>query len=92
MPNASLQNSVRFNLQNSLIGIKTDDLFSTGPKANCYWMMDLGSSMHIKVVLIIGDYNNEPVTNGHFFYFADKPNTNDWYLTVGENSNPLQND
>ena len=83
MPNPSLPNSVRINPTI----IKDDDLFSTGPKENCYWMMDLGSSMHVKVVLIIGDYNDEVGE-----YVVERPNTKDWYLTVGENSNPLQND
>lgn len=84
MINPSLPNSVRINPTI----IKDDDLFSTGPKENCYWMMDLGSSMHVKVVLIIGDYNDEAGEYGD----VERPNTKDWYLTVGENSNPLQND
>jgi hypothetical protein len=41
-------------------------------------MMDLGSLMHVKVVLIIGDYST-------------KANTQDWKLTVGNNPNPLLN-
>jgi hypothetical protein len=41
-------------------------------------MMNLGSSMHVKVELIIGDYKN-------------KVNTQDWKLTVGNNPNPLLN-
>jgi hypothetical protein len=59
-------------------GIRTDDLFWTGPAMNCWWMMNLGSSMHVKVVLIIGDYVN-------------KVNTQDWKLTVGNDLNPLLN-
>jgi endonuclease/exonuclease/phosphatase family metal-dependent hydrolase len=41
-------------------------------------MMNLGSSMHVKVVLIIGDFNT-------------KANTQDWKLTVGDDPNPLLN-
>jgi hypothetical protein len=41
-------------------------------------MMNLGSSMHVKVALIIGDY-------------LTKANTKDWKLTVGTNPNPLLN-
>jgi hypothetical protein len=59
-------------------GLKTDTLFTTGPAANCWWMMNLGSSMHVKVVLIIGNY-------------ATMSNTKDWILTVGNYPNPLQN-
>ena len=50
MPNASLVNSVHINeplptcIPGGVGGIKDDDLFSTGPATNCYWMMDLGSS------------------------------------------------
>ena len=41
-------------------------------------MMDLGSSKHVKVVLIIGDY-------------VTQANTQDWKLTVGNNPDPLLN-
>jgi hypothetical protein len=34
--------------------------------------------MHVKIVLIIGDYKN-------------KANTRDWILTVGDNPDPLLN-
>ena len=82
MPNVSLVNSVHINeaLPTSVTvgGIKTDTLFSTGPATNCFWMMDLGSSKHVKVVLIIGDY-------------VTKANTQDWKLTVGNNPDPLLN-
>jgi hypothetical protein len=81
MPNTSLVDSVIINEPLptfDLGGIKTDGLFSTGPAINCWWMMNLGSSLHVKVVLIIGDY-------------ATKANTNDWKLTVGNNLNPLLN-
>ena len=85
-PNASLVYSVHINEPTptgscpsfSVGGIKTDDLFSTGPATNCYWMMNLGSSKHVKVVLIIGDY-------------VTKANTQDWKLTVGNNPDPLLN-
>jgi hypothetical protein len=86
MPNGSLINSVHIeeNLPTgpdhltSVGGIKTDDFFSTAPAVNCWWMMNLRSSMHVKVVLIIGDYST-------------KANTQDWKLTVGDNPNPLLN-
>jgi hypothetical protein len=86
MPNSSLINSMRINepqptggCENTGVGgIKDDDLFSTGSAVNCWWMMNLGSSMHVKVVLIIGDY-------------LTKANTQDWILTVGYNPNPLLN-
>ena len=82
MPNASLVDSVNINIVGMVTydfgGIKNDRLFSTGPKADCFWKMDLGSSMHVKVVLIMGDYTT-------------KANTADWKLTVGNDSNPLLN-
>jgi hypothetical protein len=86
MPNESLINSFHIeeslptgtNALTSVGGLKTDTLFSTGPAVNCWWMMNLGSSMHIKVVLIIGDYST-------------KENTRDWILTVGNDPNPLLN-
>jgi hypothetical protein len=37
------------------IGLIANTLFSTGPAVNCYWKMDLGKSMHVKAVLVIGD-------------------------------------
>ena len=82
MPNTSLINSVHVNIvgtiTNTFGGIKDDSLFSTGPAVNCFWMMNLGSSMHVKAVLLMGDYNN-------------KANTANWSLTVGDNSNPILN-
>jgi hypothetical protein len=45
MPNTSLLASVMINepLPTFLLGgIRTDDLFSTGPATNCWWMMNLG--------------------------------------------------
>jgi len=81
MPNASLENSVRINEvlpSNDVGGIKTDDFFLTGPHINCWWMMNLGSKMHVKVVLVIGDVET-------------KANTQDWKLTVGDHSDPLMN-
>jgi hypothetical protein len=62
LSNTSLLNSVHINEllhSNSVGGIGTDTLFSTGPAVNCWWMMNLGSSMHVKVVLIIGDYKTK---------------------------------
>jgi hypothetical protein len=53
-------------------------MFSTGPATNCFWMMNLGLPMHVKVVLLIGDN-------------LTKANTQDWKLTVGNNSDPLMN-
>ena len=46
-------------------GIRTDDLFTTAPAMNCFWLMNLGLSKHVKFVLINGDFNI-------------KVNTQDW--------------
>ena len=59
-------------------GIGTDNLFSTGPAANCHWKMQLGQSMHVKAVLLIGNYYTQA-------------NTRNWILTVGNNSDPILN-
>ena len=36
-------------------GLMENTLFSTGPAVNCYWKMDLGTSMHVKAVLVVGE-------------------------------------
>ena len=80
MPNLTLSKSV--NLLSSPIvneGIKMNTLFSTGPATNCYWSMDLGSSMHVKAVIIIGDWDTAATT------------LINWVLTVGDVPNPVSN-
>ena len=65
MPNASLYNSVHITVPlptASLGGLSTDTLFSTGPAVNCFWKMQLGESMHVKAVLIIGNYATQANT------------------------------
>jgi hypoxanthine-guanine phosphoribosyltransferase len=57
-------------------------LFETGPAMNCFWKMDLGSSKHVKAVLIIGDVLDSGTS---------QTTLGDWKLTVGNNSDPLQN-
>jgi hypothetical protein len=55
MPNGTLKNSVY--LLSSPInnkGLFADTVFSTGPAVNCYWMMQLSKSMHVKAVLVFG--------------------------------------
>ena len=56
MPNGTLNNSVHL-VSSPLAdrGFMENTLFSTGPAVNCFWKMDLGSSMHVKSVLIVGD-------------------------------------
>ncbi len=57
MPNASLINSVHINESlptgpdplKSVGGLKTDTFFSTGPATNCWWIMNLGSSIAVRV-------------------------------------------
>jgi hypoxanthine-guanine phosphoribosyltransferase len=44
--------------------------------------MDLGSSKHVKAVLIIGDVLDSGTS---------QTTLGDWKLTVGNNSDPLQN-
>ena len=59
MPNASLTNSVNVNIAGAATStngaMRHDTLFSTGPAVNSWWMMDLGSKIHVKVVLVYGD-------------------------------------
>ena len=59
MPNTSLIYSVHVNiagLASSTNGaMRHDTLFSTGPAVNSWWMMNLGSKIHVKVVLVYGD-------------------------------------
>ena len=64
------------------IGLKANTLFSTGPAVNCYWKMDLGTSMHVKAVLIVGQVLD---TNAGISTLAN------WKLTVGESSVPTLN-
>ena len=78
MPNDSLVDSVHISLPAPGGPIKLNTLFSTGPAVNCYWKMQLGQTMHVKAVLMIGNY-------------VTKANTQNWYITVGNNSNPILN-
>jgi hypothetical protein len=57
-------------------------LFVTGPAMNCFWKMDLRSSKHVKAVLIIGDVLDAETS---------ETTLGNWKLTVGDNSDPLQN-
>jgi hypothetical protein len=81
--NPTLGNSVHLvssPIQN--VGIMANTLFETGPAMNCFWKMDLGSSKHVKSVLIIGDVLDSGTS---------QTTLGDWKLTVGNNSDPLQN-
>ena len=59
MPNTSLIDSVHVNIAGAASStngaMRHDTLFSTGPAVNSWWMMDLGSKIHVKVVLVYGD-------------------------------------
>jgi hypothetical protein len=57
VPNLTLNNSVHI-LSNPTegFGLKSNTLFSTGPAVNCFWKMDLKTSLHVKAVLVIGDW------------------------------------
>ena len=57
-------------------------LFQTGPAVNCFWKMDLGSSMHIKAVLVIGQVSDTS---------AGSSTLANWVLTIGNNSDPILN-
>jgi hypothetical protein len=79
LSNPTLINSIRLVSSPEVkVGIKINTLFSTGPEVNCYWKMQLSKSLHVKAVLLIGD-------------FVTKTNTQDWKLTVGDNADPLLN-
>jgi hypothetical protein len=83
MLNPTLSNSVHLvssPIKN--VGIKANTLFETGPAMNCFWKMDLGSSKHVKAVLIIGDVLDA---------LTSITTLGDWKLTVGDNADPLLN-
>ena len=80
MPNTSLANAVHLmSSPESNIGITSNSLFTTGPAVNSYWMMQLSATMHVKSVLVIGDWNTLGTT------------LKDWKVTVGDNPDPLLN-
>ena len=72
MPNLTLNNSVHLvsSTTGPNIGLMANTLFSTGPAVNCFWKMDLGFSMHVKAVLVVGDVAD---------IYAN------WKLTIGDN-------
>ena len=61
MPNATLINSIQINTVDTdpsatSGAMATDDKFTTGAASNCFWMMELSATMHVKVVTMLGDY------------------------------------
>jgi hypothetical protein len=83
MPNESLINSVNLvSLSAANTGLMNNTLFKTGPNVDCYWKMDLGTSMHVKAVLVIGDV----LDTGAYYSTLTT-----WKLTVGDNSDPTLN-
>ena len=80
MPNGTLNNAVHLVSSSTInIGLMANTIFSTGPAVGCYWKMDLGTSMHVKAVLVIGDVID--INYG-------SSNLKNWKLTVGNNSDP----
>jgi hypothetical protein len=83
MPNGTLNNAVHLVSSSTVnIGLKANTIFSTGPAVGCYWKMDLGTSMHVKAVLVIGDVKDTG---------AESSTLKTWKLTVGDNSDPKLN-
>ena len=79
MPNLTLANSL-FILSSPVNGegMRIDNLFITGPAINCYWLMNLKKNMHVKALLVIGDFPN-----------GGNSRLSDWKVTVGNNPYPL---
>jgi hypothetical protein len=75
MPNLTIINSTRINLSEPNQTILDDDKFTSSSGTDSYWMMNLKTSQHVKVVLVFGELNV----------------SGDWVLTVGDNPNPLNN-
>ena len=75
MPNQTIINSTRINISSANQTIIDDDKFTSSSGTDSYWMMNLKTSQHVKVVLVFGEFNV----------------TGDWVLTVGDNPNPLNN-
>ena len=77
MPNLTIINSTRINILSSSVNqtIIDDDKFTSSSGTDSYWMMNLKTSQHVKVVLVFGELNV----------------SGDWVLTVGDNPNPLTN-
>ena len=75
MPNSTLINSTRIKISSASQTIINDDKFTSTSGSNSYCMMNLKTSLHVKVVLVFGE-----------LYVSG-----DWVLTVGDNPNPLNN-
>ena len=82
MPNLTLIDSTRINIvtsgntiQNDAHTILNDDVFTSSSETNSYWLMNLSTRKHVKVVLA----------------FGQKSISGDWVLRVGDDPNPLNN-
>ena len=83
MPNLTLIDSTRINIAtsgNTILNdahtILNDDVFtSSSETTNSYWLMNLSTRKHVKVVLA----------------FGQKSISGDWVLRVGDDPNPLNN-
>jgi hypothetical protein len=75
MPNLTIINSTRINLSEPNQTILDDDKFTSSSGTDSYWMMNLKSSQHVKVVLVFGELNG----------------SGDWVLTVGDKQYPSDN-
>jgi hypothetical protein len=83
MPNLTLIYSTRINIAtsgNTILNdahtILNDDVFtSSSETTNSYWLMNLSTRKHVKVVLA----------------FGQKSISGDWVLRVGDDPNPLNN-
>jgi len=75
MPNLTLINAMRINISAVNDTIIDDDKFTSSSGTDSYLLMNLKARKHVKVVLVFGELNV----------------SGDWVLTVGDNSNPLNN-
>ena len=75
MPNLTLIDSTRINIVTSGNTILNDDVFTSSSETNSYWLMNLSTRKHVKVVLA----------------FGQKSISGDWVLRVGDDPNPLNN-
>jgi hypothetical protein len=54
MPNLTIINSTRINLSEPNQTILDDDKFTSSSGTDSYWMMNLKTRQHVKVVLVFG--------------------------------------
>ena len=54
MPNLSIINSTRINIATAGGTILNDDVFTSSSGTNSYWLMNLGTRKHVKVVIAFG--------------------------------------